>query len=116
MLHSGLSAGERFDEWRRVSRGEVDIVVGARSAIFAPLPNLGLIIVDEEHDTSYKQSDTPRYHARDVAIVLITGALIIGTNTLIGFLAGVAASLAIAAAAKMKRLQKRSARNAAERT
>ncbi|MEK7794640.1 MAG: primosomal protein N', partial [Candidatus Hydrogenedentota bacterium] len=69
VLHSGLSQGERFDEWRRASRGEVNIVVGARSAVFAPLPNLGMIIVDEEHDTSYKQTETPRYHARDVAIM-----------------------------------------------
>ena len=69
VLHSGLSLGERYDEWRRAQRGEVRIVVGARSAIFAPLPNLGVIIVDEEHDTSYKQSETPRYHARDVAIM-----------------------------------------------
>lgn len=69
VLHSGLGAGERYDEWRRAKRGEVRIVVGARSAVFAPLPNLGVLIVDEEHDGSYKQSETPRYHARDVAIM-----------------------------------------------
>jgi primosomal protein N' (replication factor Y) (superfamily II helicase) len=69
VLHSGLSTGERYDEWRRAQRGEVAIVVGARSAIFAPLKNIGIIVVDEEHDTSYKQGDTPRYHARDAAIV-----------------------------------------------
>ena len=69
VLHSGLSLGERYDEWRRAQRGEVRIVVGARSAIFAPLPNLGMIIVDEEHDSSYKQGESPRYHARDVAIM-----------------------------------------------
>lgn len=69
VLHSGLSKGERFDEWRRAQRGEVGIVVGARSAIFAPLKNLGVIVVDEEHDASYKQGETPRYHARDVAVM-----------------------------------------------
>ncbi|GMW02036.1 MAG: primosomal protein N' [Candidatus Hydrogenedentota bacterium] len=69
VLHSGLGAGERYDEWRRAHRGEVRIVVGARSAIFAPVRNLGIIIVDEEHDNSYKQGETPRYHARDVAVM-----------------------------------------------
>ncbi len=69
VLHSGLSLGERYDEWRRAQRGEVRIVVGARSAIFAPLKHVGIIVVDEEHDNSYKQGDTPRYHARDVAIM-----------------------------------------------
>lgn len=68
VLHSGLSASERYDEWRRILRGEATIVVGARSSIFAPLKNLGLIIIDEEHETTYKQSDNPRYHARDIAM------------------------------------------------
>lgn len=67
VLHSGLSNGERFDEWRRISRGEAQVVVGARSAIFAPLTNLGVIILDEEHESSYKQDESPRYHAREVA-------------------------------------------------
>lgn len=67
--HSGLSAGERHDQWHAIRQGRVDIVVGTRSAVFAPLPALGLIIVDEEHDPSYKQNETPRYHGRDVAVV-----------------------------------------------
>ncbi|MGH9348300.1 MAG: replication restart helicase PriA, partial [Vicinamibacterales bacterium] len=67
--HSGLSGGERHDQWQRIRRGEVDVVVGTRSAVFAPLPNPGLIVVDEEHDTSYKQEESPRYHGRDVAVM-----------------------------------------------
>ncbi|MGI8315068.1 primosomal protein N' [Halobacillus mangrovi] len=68
VLHSALSAGEKYDEWRKIQRKEVQVVVGARSAIFAPFTNIGLIIIDEEHETSYKQEDRTRYHARDVAI------------------------------------------------
>ncbi|RKQ37432.1 primosomal protein N' [Oceanobacillus halophilus] len=68
VMHSALSAGEKYDEWRRIHRKEVQVVVGARSAIFAPFENLGIIIIDEEHETTYKQEDQPRYHARDVAI------------------------------------------------
>ncbi|MFE4810990.1 primosomal protein N' [Peribacillus simplex] len=68
VMHSGLSVGEKYDEWRKIHRKEVKVVVGARSAVFAPFENLGLIIIDEEHESSYKQEETPRYHARDVAI------------------------------------------------
>ncbi|MFL5597118.1 MAG: primosomal protein N' [Gemmatimonadaceae bacterium] len=69
VLHSALSEGERYGAWRALKRGDKRIVVGARSAVFAPLENLGAIIVDEEHESSYKQGETPRYHAREVAIV-----------------------------------------------
>ncbi len=68
VMHSGLSVGEKYDEWRKVQQGKVKVVVGARSAVFAPFSNLGLIILDEEHESTYKQEDSPRYHARDVAI------------------------------------------------
>ncbi len=68
VLHSGLSGGERAEEWHRLRSGEADIAVGARSAVFAPLERLGLIIVDEEHESSYKQDSAPRYHARTVAL------------------------------------------------
>ena len=67
--HSGLSDGERHDQWQRIRGGAVDVVVGTRSAVFAPLANVGLIVVDEEHDNSYKQDESPRYHGRDVAVV-----------------------------------------------
>ena len=69
-IHSGLSDGEKYDEWRRIVRGEVSIVIGARSAVFAPLSNIGVIIVDEEHSDSYKQSDSnPHYNAKDIALI-----------------------------------------------
>jgi len=80
VLHSKLSLGEQFDEWQRIRNGEFDVVIGSRSAIFAPQPDLGLIVIDEEHEWTYKQNDkSPRYHARDVAIKLaeLTGAVVI---------------------------------------
>ncbi len=77
--HSGLSDGERHDQWQSIRRGEVDVVVGTRSAVMAPLNAIGLIVVDEEHDASYKQDESPRYHGRDVAIVRAKheGALVV---------------------------------------
>ena len=69
ILHSGLSHGERFDEWRRIRDGEARVAIGTRSAVFAPLENIGLIIIDEEHDSSYRQRESPFYNARDVAVV-----------------------------------------------
>ena len=79
LLHSALTPEERSEQWRRIRRGEAPIVVGTRSAIFAPAPNLGLILVDEEHDQSYKQEETPRYNARDVAVMRakLTGAVVV---------------------------------------
>ncbi len=85
VLHSGLTPQERYGEWRRIRAGQVDVVVGSRSAIFAPLPNLGLIVIDEEHEAAYKQEDrVPTYHAREVAIQLgqLTGApVVLGSAT-----------------------------------
>ncbi len=84
VLHSHLSEGERHDEWHKIHSGGARIVIGARSAIFAPLENLGLIVVDEEHENSYKQEDAPRYHARDVAVyraALEGCAVVLGSAT-----------------------------------
>jgi primosomal protein N' (replication factor Y) (superfamily II helicase) len=77
--HSGLSDGERHDQWHRIRRADVDVVVGTRSAVFAPLANIGLVIVDEEHDGSYKQEESPRYNGRDVAVMRArqAGALVV---------------------------------------
>src|SRR5262249_58672383 len=73
VLHSALSDGERYDEWLALREGRKRIAVGARSAVFAPLENLGAIVVAEEHESSYKQGETPRYHARGVAVVPARG-------------------------------------------
>jgi primosomal protein N' (replication factor Y) len=84
IYHSGLSSGERHDQWVRMARGDVDLVIGARSALFSPLKDLGLIIVDEEHDLAYKQENIPRYHARDAAVVrakMEQAVVVLGSGT-----------------------------------
>jgi primosomal protein N' (replication factor Y) len=84
LLHSALTPAERSEQWHRIQRGDAPIVVGTRSAIFAPVPNLGLILVDEEHDQSYKQEETPRYNARDVAVMrakLAGAPIVLGSAT-----------------------------------
>jgi len=84
ILHSALSDDERAEQWKRIRSGECHIVVGTRSAVFAPVPDLALVIVDEEHDTSYKQEETPRYHGRDVAVMrakMSNAAVVLGSAT-----------------------------------
>lgn len=84
LLHSALTPEERSEQWHRIRRGEARVVVGTRSAIFAPVENIGLIIVDEEHDSSYKQESTPRYHARDTAVMrakLASATVVLGSAT-----------------------------------
>jgi len=84
ILHSALSADERAEQWHRIRRGEAKVVVGTRSAVFAPVADLALIVVDEEHDLSYKQEETPRYHARDVAVMrakMAGAAVVLGSAT-----------------------------------
>lgn len=84
ILHSALSDGEKFDEWRKIKMGQAQVVVGARSAIFAPLENIGAIIIDEEHEASYKQESNPRYHAREVALLRANShqaVLVLGSAT-----------------------------------
>src|SRR5947207_11547471 len=84
IFHSSLSRGERFDEWARARQGEAQIVIGTRSAVFAPVENLGLVIVDEEHDTSYRQQESPFYNARDTAIIRAqkeNGVVVLGSAT-----------------------------------
>ncbi len=84
ILHSNLSTGERYDEWRRIRRGDARIAIGTRSAVFAPLENIGLVIVDEEHDPSYRQHESPFYNARDVAVMrasLAAAIVVLGSAT-----------------------------------
>ncbi len=102
VLHSGLSDGERYDAWRALRAGERKIAIGARSAIFAPVPDLGAIIVDEEHESSYKQSEAPRYHAREVSVMRARGA---GAVCLLGSATPALESWANAAADKFRLLE-----------
>jgi primosomal protein N' (replication factor Y) len=84
LLHSQLTPDERAEQWHRIRRGDASVVIGTRSAVFAPMPDLGLILVDEEHDGSYKQEETPRYHGRDVAVMrakLLGCAVVLGSAT-----------------------------------
>lgn len=84
MLHSALRMTERYDQWKRIRRGEVDVVLGTRSAVFAPLEDLGMVILDEEHESSYQSQDPPRYHARDIAKFLCSqqdAVLVLGSAT-----------------------------------
>ena len=84
MLHSGLRMTERYDQWKRIRRGEVQVVLGTRSAVFAPLKNLGLIVLDEEQEGSYQSENAPRYHARDIAKYLCArdhATLVLGSAT-----------------------------------
>src|SRR5438128_9130396 len=84
ILHSALSDQERAEQWHRIKRGEARIVVGTRSAVFAPVTDLALIVVDEEQDSSYKQEETPRYHARDVAVMrakMANAVVVLGSAT-----------------------------------
>ena len=100
--HSHLSAGERFDAWMAMSLGQARVVVGARSAVFAPLPNLRLIVVDEEHEPSFKQGETPMYHGRDVAVMR---AKLAGAVCVLGSATPSLESFANATAGKYRLLQ-----------
>jgi primosomal protein N' (replication factor Y) len=102
VLHSGLSEGERYDAWRALREGRRLVAVGARSAVFAAVPRLGAIVVDEEHDSSYKQGETPRYHARDVAL---KRASLTGARVILGSATPALETWAAAAAGRMARLE-----------
>ena len=84
VLHSKLSVGERHDEWKKIKENKIKIVIGARSAIFAPIENLGIIIIDEEHDSSYKSESSPKYNAKEVAKIIAKNSkcpLVLGSAT-----------------------------------